>query len=65
VSGRTGGGEAVPAPVSVLGAGSWGTALAMHLGKGGVPVRLWAHDPDLAASIRATRENSRYRRAWR
>lgn len=60
MSARTGGGEAVRAPVSVLGAGSWGTALAMHLGKGGVPVRLWAHDPGLAASIRAIRENSRY-----
>jgi glycerol-3-phosphate dehydrogenase (NAD(P)+) len=46
--------------VTVLGAGSWGTALAMHLGRGGVPVRLWARDPALAASIRAARENSRY-----
>lgn len=44
----------------MLGAGSWGTALAMHLGRGGVPVRLWARDPGLAASIRAVRENSRY-----
>jgi glycerol-3-phosphate dehydrogenase (NAD(P)+) len=46
--------------VAVLGAGSWGTALAMHLARGGGPVRLWARDPDLAASMRATRENARY-----
>jgi glycerol-3-phosphate dehydrogenase (NAD(P)+) len=46
--------------VAVLGAGSWGTALAMHLGRGVGPVRLWARDPDLAASMRATRENRRY-----
>ena len=54
------GDHATPAPVAVLGAGSWGTALAIHLGRGGGPVRLWARDPDLAASMRATRENARY-----
>jgi glycerol-3-phosphate dehydrogenase (NAD(P)+) len=53
-------GPAVHTPVSVVGAGSWGTALAIHLARGDVPVRLWAHDPELAASIGATRENSRY-----
>ncbi|MGH7399412.1 MAG: NAD(P)H-dependent glycerol-3-phosphate dehydrogenase [Candidatus Rokuibacteriota bacterium] len=46
--------------MAVLGAGSWGTALAMHLGRVGVPARLWARDPGLAASIRAGRENARY-----
>jgi glycerol-3-phosphate dehydrogenase (NAD(P)+) len=60
VSGRADGGDARRAPVAVLGAGSWGTALAMHLGRGGVPVRLWARDPGLAASICAARENPRY-----
>jgi glycerol-3-phosphate dehydrogenase (NAD(P)+) len=54
------GDQAGPAPVAVLGAGSWGTALAMHLARGGGPVRLWARDPELAASMRANRENSRY-----
>ena len=53
-------GDARRAPVAVLGAGSWGTALAMHLGRVGVPVRLWARDPDLAAAMRARRENPRY-----
>jgi glycerol-3-phosphate dehydrogenase (NAD(P)+) len=31
--------------VTVLGAGSWGTALAVHLGRAGHDVRLWARDP--------------------
>jgi glycerol-3-phosphate dehydrogenase (NAD(P)+) len=44
----------------VLGAGSWGTALAIHLGRAGVPVRLWARDPGRAATMGAARENSRY-----
>jgi glycerol-3-phosphate dehydrogenase (NAD(P)+) len=48
------------APVAVLGAGSWGTALAMHLGRGGGSVRLWARDPELVASMRVTGENPRY-----
>ena len=34
-------GDARREPVAVLGAGSWGTALAMHLARVGVPVRLW------------------------
>ena len=60
MSRRTDTGEARRAPVAVLGAGSWGTALAMHLGRVGVPVRLWARDPQLAASMGAHRENPRY-----
>jgi glycerol-3-phosphate dehydrogenase (NAD(P)+) len=46
--------------VTVLGAGSWGTALAMHLGRVGLPVRLWARDPALADAMRVARENARY-----
>jgi glycerol-3-phosphate dehydrogenase (NAD(P)+) len=58
VSGREEGAARVP--VAVLGAGSWGTALAIHLGRVGVPVRLWARDPALAQAMRAARENPRY-----
>ena len=54
------GGGAARAPVAVLGAGSWGTALAIHLGRAGVPARLWARDPALAQAVRAARENARY-----
>jgi glycerol-3-phosphate dehydrogenase (NAD(P)+) len=60
VSRRADTGDARRAPVAVLGAGSWGTALAMHLGRVGVPVRLWGRDPELVASMRARRENPRY-----
>jgi glycerol-3-phosphate dehydrogenase (NAD(P)+) len=37
--------------VAVLGAGSWGTALAQLLACGGHEVRLWAHEADVAAAI--------------
>ena len=47
-------------PITVLGAGSWGTALAVHLARLSVPARLWARDPTLAAAIDRTRENARY-----
>jgi glycerol-3-phosphate dehydrogenase (NAD(P)+) len=46
--------------VAVLGAGSWGTALAVHLGRTGTAVRLWARDPAVADDIDRQRENKRY-----
>lgn len=45
---------------AVLGAGSWGTALARLLGDNGHFVRLWDHDASRAAEMRQTRENERY-----
>jgi len=45
---------------TVLGSGSWGTALAATLAEGGRPVTLWGRDPDLAARINALHENPRY-----
>jgi glycerol-3-phosphate dehydrogenase (NAD(P)+) len=45
---------------AVLGAGSWGTALAVHLARVGHDVRLWARDPALAASIGARHANPDY-----
>jgi glycerol-3-phosphate dehydrogenase (NAD(P)+) len=46
--------------VTVLGAGSWGTALAIHLGRIGHDVRLWARDSELAAEMAAARTNRAY-----
>ncbi|HTY76381.1 MAG TPA: NAD(P)H-dependent glycerol-3-phosphate dehydrogenase [Candidatus Bathyarchaeia archaeon] len=46
--------------VAVIGAGSWGTALALEVGRRGQVVRLWARDAALAAAITSTRENPRY-----
>ncbi len=46
--------------VAVLGAGSWGTALAIHLARSGRAVRLWARDPALAERMARTRSNPSY-----
>ncbi len=46
--------------IAVLGAGSWGTTLAVLLAKKGYTVRLWAHRPEFAAKLEAERENRRY-----
>jgi glycerol-3-phosphate dehydrogenase (NAD(P)+) len=46
--------------IAVLGAGSWGTALAVHLGRLGHDIPLWARDATLAADIAARRANAIY-----
>jgi glycerol-3-phosphate dehydrogenase (NAD(P)+) len=43
--------------VAVVGAGSWGTALAAHLRRRGERVRLWAREPEVTAGIRDTGRN--------
>ena len=49
-----------PQTIAVLGAGSWGTALAMLLGQNKHHVNLWSHNAEHAASMQQTRENNRY-----
>ncbi len=44
----------------MLGAGSWGTALAIVLARRFDEVRLWAHEPELAARIGTARENTAF-----
>ena len=44
--------------VAVIGAGAWGTALARHLARKGLSVRLWAYEREVVDGIRATRENT-------
>ena len=46
--------------IAVLGAGSWGTALAVHLGKQGHDVRLWARDGRLVDEMTKQGTNARY-----
>lgn len=46
--------------VAVLGAGSWGTALAIHLANIGHDVRLWARDETFAADMGRRRANAVY-----
>lgn len=49
-----------PPTLSVLGAGSWGTALAALTARNGVPTRLWGRDPRALTGISASRRNARY-----
>ena len=46
--------------LSILGAGSWGTALAIVLGPRFDRVRLWSHDTGLADEVGCSRENVTY-----
>ena len=46
--------------ISIIGAGSWGTALAWLWGKGGRQILLWGNNPGRAARIQKTRENADY-----
>ncbi len=44
----------------VIGAGSWGTALAVMLGGNGTPVALWGHDAGRVERMRSSRLNEEY-----
>jgi glycerol-3-phosphate dehydrogenase (NAD(P)+) len=47
--------------VAIIGAGAWGTALAMVLGRKTVhSVRLWANEPDVCESVAERRVNDRF-----
>lgn len=46
--------------ISVIGAGSWGTSLAVLLGGKGFDVKLWARREELANEIEAKKENMQY-----
>jgi glycerol-3-phosphate dehydrogenase (NAD(P)+) len=55
----------IPSPaagprIAVVGAGSWGTAVARMLGAQHPEVRLWIYEQDLCETIRSTSENSVY-----
>ncbi len=45
--------------VAVLGAGSWGTALSIHLARTGHDVLLWGRDPEVCRSIEMLRLHPR------
>lgn len=46
--------------LSVLGAGSWGTALALQAANAGTEVILWEHNPEVAKQLQADRQNQQY-----
>jgi len=47
-------------PIAVIGAGSWGTALALTFAQAGHPVWLWSYESQLAQDMRSQRENRIY-----
>nr|MCH9643577.1 glycerol-3-phosphate dehydrogenase [Gammaproteobacteria bacterium] len=47
-------------PIAVIGAGSWGSALALHLARNGNAVKLWAYAPELVRQLLQTRINKDY-----
>ncbi|MCX7117961.1 MAG: NAD(P)-dependent glycerol-3-phosphate dehydrogenase [Legionellales bacterium] len=47
-------------PVAILGAGSWGSAVAIHLASRGQPVLLWGRDEQLISDMLKHRMNQRY-----
>jgi glycerol-3-phosphate dehydrogenase (NAD(P)+) len=49
-----------PEQIAVIGAGSWGTALAKLLSEKGSSVRLWAHRAEQAAALKKNKENRTY-----
>lgn len=46
--------------VTVLGAGSWGTTLAVHLAEAGSEVRIWGHIREDLADLERDRENRKF-----
>ena len=49
-----------PGPVAVLGAGSWGTALAVQMARGDHPTILWGRDAVQLQALAEERCNARY-----
>jgi glycerol-3-phosphate dehydrogenase (NAD(P)+) len=47
-------------PMTVIGAGSWGTALAIQLAREGHPTQLWGRDGAQLDAMRLARRNARY-----
>ena len=46
--------------ISILGAGSWGTALALQAARNGCNTMLWAHNPQHVLQIDQAKANQRY-----
>ncbi len=51
---------ATPQAVTVLGAGSWGTALACLMARNGLRITLWDHDARQITALEHDRVNARY-----
>lgn len=49
-----------PLNIAVIGAGAWGTALAIHLARAGHQVTIWTHHASRAEQLAHDRENIKY-----
>jgi glycerol-3-phosphate dehydrogenase (NAD(P)+) len=47
-------------PIAILGAGSWGTALALYLARRGQAVRIWSIESSEIEALQTTKTNQRY-----
>ena len=45
---------------TVVGGGAWGTALASHCRRAGLPVRFWVREPEVAQAVNERRENAAF-----
>jgi glycerol-3-phosphate dehydrogenase (NAD(P)+) len=45
---------------AILGGGAWGTALASHAVRAGLPVGFWVREPEVAAAVNDRHENAAY-----
>ena len=46
--------------LSVVGGGAWGTALASHCARAGLPVRMWVREPEVATAVNERQENTTF-----
>jgi len=46
--------------VSVVGGGAWGTALASHCARAGLPVRMWVREPEVVNAVNQRHENTTF-----
>ncbi len=46
--------------IGIIGAGAWGTAVAMHLARKGIRVLLWVYEKDLLNTLKNEQENRLY-----
>lgn len=46
--------------VSVIGGGAWGSSLALHCGRKGHEVMVWAREPEVVESINKEHENTMF-----
>ena len=47
-------------PLAIIGGGSWGTAIALHLARKGFPIRMWVYEKEVAHDINIKHENTHF-----